>query len=312
MLISIVVSFRNEQEVIPELYDRLTKAMANTDCDHEIVFVNDDSTDKSLELLENLARRDRRVKIINMSRRFGVEPCLFAGMAHAQGDAMVTIDADLQDPPELIPTLLERFKEGNEVVYTVRDNRLGEGAVKLGLTRLAYGLIGKFANIHIPIEAGDFRLISRRVAETLLQFDEPNTYLRGLVAWVGFPRASVSYVRQPRSGGTTHFSLFSKAPAAALFYGITGFSAVPIYAVALTGILTCISSAIALLVAALGSAINHGWSDMAIWVSFILLLWGGMISAIGVVGLYVSRIHRTTLGRPRYVVKSTMNLGEKS
>ena len=311
MMLSVVVSFRNEQDVLEELIERLTRALETTGLSYEIVFVDDDSTDRSSKILQEAAARDKHIKIVTMSRRFGVEPCLFGGMRHAKGDAVITIDADLQDPPELIPTLVDRWKEGHDVVYTVRTARLGEPQIKLWLTRIAYHAIHKFAEIHIPVEAGDFRLLSRRVVDLLMQFDEPNTYLRGLVAWVGFPKAAVSYTRQPRRRGETHFSVFSRGPISTLFYGITGFSAYPVYGVVGVGVVACTLALLGLVGSGVKLAVTGDASGVGLWLCLATAAWGSLLVAIGVVGLYVTRIHRTTLGRPRYVVKSTTNITEK-
>lgn len=309
--VSVIVSFRNEEGVIDELIGRLRKAFDVAKCDYEFVFVNDASTDRSLEMLTGYAARDHRIKVVTLSRRFGVEPGVFAGMAHASGDAAITIDADLQDPPELIPELIAKWRDGADVVYTVRTERHGEPWLKMALTRLAYRIIDRLATVHIPINAGDFRLVSRRVVDILLTFDEPNTYLRGLVAWVGYRREPVYYVRDARAGGETHFNLFSTGPAAALFYGITGFSAIPVYAIVFLGMLTAALSLAALFGALLVDAVTRAVPAALYGVAFALLLWSGLMLAVGVVGMYVTRVFRTVLGRPRYLVESTINVAPK-
>ncbi|MEO5373283.1 MAG: glycosyltransferase family 2 protein [Alphaproteobacteria bacterium] len=306
-LLSVCVSFRNEETVLDALIERLTEVLTGAGINYEILFANDASTDRSLEILTRHAAADPRVKVITLSRRFGVEPSMFAAMAYARGDAMVTIDADLQDPPELLPQMVDKWLGGADVVYTVRDQRLGEPWLKLFLTGIAYRIIDRLAVIHIPLDAGDFRLLSRRVVDILLTLSEPNTYLRGLVAWVGFRREPIHYVRQARHSGETHFKLVNKGPIATLFYGITGFSAVPVYLVTVAGLAVFIPSFLVLmgqLVAALFGVTPGAGAA----VTFALTLWSSLMLAMGVVGLYVTRIFRTTLNRPRYVVDSLIGI----
>src|SRR5262245_50138562 len=185
-MVSIILSFRNEQEVLPELIERLKTALESVPIDYELMFINDDSTDGSRALLEGRAQTDPHIKLINMSRRFGVAECVLAGMARSRGDAVIMMDTDLQDPPELLPELIKKWREGADVAYTVRTRRAGEPQYKLVLTRWAYHVINWVANTNLPIEAGDFKLLSRRVADELVHLNEKDPYLRGLVTWLGF------------------------------------------------------------------------------------------------------------------------------
>jgi dolichol-phosphate mannosyltransferase len=305
-LVSVVLSFRNEEEVIPELVERLRRSLDGADVDHELVFVNDASTDRSLELLEKLHASDRRIKVINMSRRFGVAPCVIAGMRYARGDAVVYMDTDLQDPPELIPELVARWREGADVVYTVRSERRGESRTKLGITRAAYRLIQALAEIELPVEAGDFKLLSRRAVDHLLALPEQDLYVRGLVSWIGFRQVPVSYERQPRGGGRSHFPLIGSAgPAVAFLNGITSFSHAPLVAFLLLGVAGGAASLALLAGAAL--AVSAGLA----WAAFALLLWSSLVLGIGVIGLYLARVHRAVLGRPRFIVESTLGVDEQ-
>ena len=230
-VVSVVLSFRNEAEVLPELLRRLTNVLASLRADYEVIFVNDASVDGSLALLTNAARTDGRLKVMTMSRPFGPAECALAGLAFSRGEAVVLMDADLQDPPELIPTLVARWREGADVVYTVRTVRHGESVLKSWLTRLAYRFLRVTANIDLPVEAGDFRLLSRRVVHELLKLPERSPYLRGLVAWVGFKQVPVPYERQPRFAGHTHFPVLrSVNPWRTLFSGLTSFSTAPLAA----------------------------------------------------------------------------------
>jgi dolichol-phosphate mannosyltransferase len=304
--VSVVLSFRNEEEVIPELVSRLQRALEAADVEHELVFVNDASTDGSLAALESLHAKDARVKIVNMSRRFGVAPCVLAGMQYAIGDAVVYMDTDLQDPPELLPEMVLRWREGAEVVYTVRERRRGESAAKLRLTRAAYRAIRAVSEIDLPVEAGDFKLLSRRAVDHLLAFEEKDLYVRGLVSWIGFRQVAVPYERQPRGAGESHFPVLRSAgPAVAFLNALTSFSYAPLLAFLVVG-LACG----ALSLAALAGAALVG-SRGAAWVAFGLALWSTLVLGIGVIGLYLARVHRAVLDRPRYIVESTLGVDGK-
>jgi dolichol-phosphate mannosyltransferase len=304
-LLSVVLSFRNEAEVIPELIDRLAKAIEGAGLDYELVFVNDASTDASLAILEEHHRRNPRVKVLNMSRRFGVAPCVMAGFAHARGDAVVYMDTDLQDPPELIPTLVAKWREGADVVYTVRTDRRGESRAKLALTRAAYRLIGRASSIELPVEAGDFKLLSRKVVDELLRLGEQDLYMRGLVTWVGFRQVAVPYERQPRGAGVTHFPLLgSMGPVTTFVAGFTSFSHAPLVLFLLLGLFFGALSKLALIGMGVAWLVGSPPSATPVWVAFAILLWSTLLCGIGVIGLYLARIHRESLGRPRYVVES--------
>jgi len=309
--LSVVLSFRNEAEVIPELIDRLAKAITATGLDYELIFVNDASTDRSLAILEEHRQRDPRIKILNMSRRFGVAPCVMAGFQYARGAAVVYMDTDLQDPPELIPTLVARWREGNDVVYTVRTDRQGESRVKLALTRAAYRWIQRVSSIALPVEAGDFKLLSRRVVDEMLRLGEQDLYMRGLVTWVGFRQVAVPYERQPRGAGITHFPLLgSMGPITTFVAGFTSFSHAPLVLFLLLGIgfgalakLILFGMIVAWLVGAPPSAAS-------VLVAVGVLCWATILFGIGVLGLYLARIHREALGRPRYIVESAIGFDE--
>ena len=311
-LVSVVLSFRNEEGVIPELVARLVKALTGAGLAYELIFVNDASTDGSLALLEEHHRKDPAVKVVNMSRRFGVAPCVLAGMRFASGDAVVYMDADLQDPPELIPELVARWREGADVVYTVRTARHGEHGGKMWLTRMAYRAVGRLAEIELPEEAGDFKLLSRRAVEHLLAFGEHDLYVRGLVSWLGFRQVAVPYERQARAAGETHFPLLRLGPVAAFAAGVTSFSHVPLFFFLLLGLVGGALSGLALLGLGVASLLGAAISTGALLVAFGVLLWSTLAAGIGVIGLYVARIHREVLGRPRYIVESTLGLDERA
>ena len=310
-LLSVVLSFRNEADVIPELIARLDAAITSADLDYELVFVNDDSTDRSLAVLEEHRARNPRIKILNMSRRFGVAPCVMAGFQYARGDAVVYMDTDLQDPPELIPTLAAKWREGADVVYTVRTDRQGESRVKLAITRAAYQFIQRLSSIALPVEAGDFKLLSRRVVDELLRLGEQDLYMRGLVTWVGFRQVAVPYERQPRGAGVTHFPLLgSMGPITTFVAGFTSFSHAPLVFFLLLGLFFGAASKLTLLGMILAWLVGSPPSVAAALVAIGVLCWATLLFGIGVLGLYLARIHREALGRPRYIVASAIGFDE--
>lgn len=311
-LLSVVLSFRNEAEVIPELIDRLDAAITGAGLDYELVFVNDASTDRSLAILEERRATNPRIKILNMSRRFGVAPCVMAGFHYARGDAVVYMDTDLQDPPELIPALVEKWRAGADVVYTVRTGRRGESRAKLALTRAAYRVIQRLSSIDLPVEAGDFRLLSRRVVDELLRLGEQELYMRGLVTWVGFRQEAVPYERQPRAGGVTHFPLLgSMGPITTFVAGFTSFSHAPLVLSLLLGVAFGGLAKLAILGMIVAWGIGAPPSAAAVLVAIGVLCWATLLFGIGVLGLYVARIHREALGRPRYIVESAIGFEER-
>ena len=215
--ISMIFSFRNEEDVLPELVSRVRNVLKlekdkGIVSDHELVFINDHSTDKSEGLLMELDRGHGDIKIINMSRNFGVSPCVMTGLKYSTGDAAIYMDADLQDPPEVISKILEVWKEGEnvDVVHTVRTFRAGEPFIKLQIAKLGYWILRKTASIDLIAEAGDFKFLSRRVINHLNKLGEYNPFMRGMVAWVGFNQRRVEYKRESRFAGDTKFPIFSR------------------------------------------------------------------------------------------------------
>jgi glycosyltransferase involved in cell wall biosynthesis len=292
-LISVVLSFRNEADNIPTLIARLDKIFSGENVEYEILFVNDASTDRSLELLLSERQRNPRVKIVNMSRRFGVAEGVLAGMATSRGDAVVYMDADLQDPPEVIPRMLERWRQGADVVHTVRTRRHGEHPLKMAATRLAYRLIQFGSSIELPVDAGDFKLLSRAAVDHLLPLRESDPYLRGLVVWLGFNQVCIPYERDSRHAGSTHFPFFSRNPWKTFTTGLTSFSFMPVYvcfALAASGLV------VALLLALAGSTLFAA----------LTFFWATTIGAIAVVGTYLIRVYKDVRGRPPYIIESVI------
>jgi dolichol-phosphate mannosyltransferase len=208
-MISIVSPVYDEEAGIEEFHRRLSACLEGlaADLDFEVVYVNDGSVDRSLELLREIVADDDRVRVVDLSRNFGHQIALSAGVDHAHGDAIVVIDSDLQDPPEVIPEMIERWRKGFKVVYGVRVSRSGETRFKLWTSKLYYGFIDRVSEVPLPRQAGDFRLLDRQVVDVLDQMPERNRYVRGMVAWVGFPQCAVEYERDPRYAGKTKYSL---------------------------------------------------------------------------------------------------------
>lgn len=308
-LVSVIFSFRNEEANIKELVRRTEAAFRDTQDDHELIFVNDCSNDGSLELLTALAAADKRIKIVNMARRSGVSPCVFAGFAYASGDAVIYMDADLQDPPELIPQLVEEWRNGADVVNTTRITRAAETRIKLWITKQGYRLIRAASDIDMLMDSGDFKLLSRRVVAELLKLNEYDPYLRGLVRWVGFKQVQIFYDRHARFAGQTHFTLTSSSHWRAMVAGITSFSSYPLYIAFVIGILVSVIASVYLLAMAttriLWGTSLPGWSSEMV---AILLMGGIILTCIGILSIYVSRINREVRRRPNWIVDSIVNL----
>jgi dolichol-phosphate mannosyltransferase len=309
ILLSVVLSFRNEAETISAMIGRLEAVLGGIDdLLYEVIYVNDASTDDSLAILLLERERNPRVKIINLSRRFGVAEGVVAGLAAASGDVVVYMDADLQDPPELIPTLLTRWREGADVVHTIRTRRHGEHPLKMWATRVGYRLIQFGSTVELPINAGDFKLLSRHVVQHLVQMREADPYLRGLIAWMGFTQAYVTYERERRHAGRTHFPFFSRGPWKAFLVGFSSFSFLPVY---VSGILAAVGLVVSAGVLAAGLLLVAGGSSngrLTVIIGLIGLLWATTMTAIAAVGLYVVRIYNDVRKRPAYIVQSTIGV----
>src|SRR5262245_15313150 len=309
-LVSVVFSFRNEAENLPILISRLATMFAAEPVEYELISVNDASTDRSLEVLTRLRATNPRVKIVNMSRRFGVSECARAGMSYARGDAVVYMDTDLQDPPELIPQLLNAWRQGADVVHTVRTRRDGENKLKTWLVGRAYRIIRFGATIELPVEAGDFKLLSRRAVDHLLSLRESDPYLRGLVVWLGFKQVEVPYVRSGRHEGRTHFPFFSRNPWKTVMVGLTSFSFGPLYACGALAALGLVASLVVLAVAAWFAYDGNVHAAHTGIIGLVTFFWATLLGAVSLVGLYVIRIYKDVRGRPQYIVASTLGIDD--
>ena len=311
-LLSVVFSFRNEEDNLKELVERIDSSISKLpNWKYECIFVNDDSSDNSEKVLIDLQKK-YPIKVINLSRRFGIVPGVLAGFKHSNGDALVYMDSDLQDPPELIPNLIEKFINGAEVVHTKRTKRLGESKIKLFFTKIAYKIINKTSNISLPIEAGDFKLLSRKVVNHINELKEFNPYLRGISVWIGFKQEFVEYVRQGRKSGSTKFSsIFSgdllSGPIAEFIRGITSYSTGPLFLGILIGLLAIIFSILLILYAIwskyFGTAVP-GSSSVIVAISFFS---GVILTTMGIIGIYIARIYEQIQERPRYIIKNIIN-----
>lgn len=306
-LLSVVFSFRNEEDNIPELVRRLQAALEPLPLRREFIFVNDVSTDRSLELLTQLhATTAPEVKVVNLSRRFGVTPGVLAGFHHAKGDAVVYMDSDLQDPPELIPKLVEAWQNGADIVHTTRTVRHGESPFKMWLTKKAYRAINSMSDITLLENTGDFKLIGRRAMNEILKLGEFDPFMRGLVAWVGFKQVQVFYERDARFAGETKFSLWrSTNPYKEFIRGLTLFSSIPLYFALFLGMIVSLGTFLLLFVALVMKICGFA-SPVSGLALAMLFLGGTILFTIGILGIYVGKIHRDIKGRPNYIVANTV------
>jgi glycosyltransferase involved in cell wall biosynthesis len=302
-LLSVVAPIYNEEALIDEFYARVCTALENVR--FELVLVDDGSTDGSPAILERLAATDPRVRVVYLSRNFGHQTALTAGLDHAQGNAVVMLDADLQDPPELIGQMLDHWRAGCDVVYAVREEREGESRFKLATARWFYSLFDKLAQVELQHNSGDFRLLDRRALDALLSMRERNRFLRGMTVWVGYTQAAVPYRRDPRHAGETKYTI-SKMLRFSLD-AISSFSDRPLQLATLLGFLISTLAFVAIPVVVvlrlLGSYLP-GFSAITITV---LLLGGIQLITIGIIGEYVGRIYDEVKGRPLYLVKARRN-----
>ena len=298
---SVVVPLYNEELVITESYKRLKAVMDSTKENYEIVFINDGSKDKTKDIAQNICKRDEKIKLLNFSRNFGHQAAITAGMEEAQGDAIIVIDADLQDPPEAMLLMIEKWKEGYEVVYGKRSKREGETFFKKFTAKAFYRLLKSMTCVDIPVDTGDFRLIDRKVCDALISLPEKNRYVRGLVSWVGYKQTSVEFVRQERFAGETKYTLKKMMKLA--FDGITAFSYKPLVIASYFGGATFFIGAIMFLSVLIKDIVS---SSNIVSISFLLsinlMMFGLMFCGMGIMGQYIGRILDESKQRPMYIV----------
>jgi dolichol-phosphate mannosyltransferase len=298
---SIIIPIYNEQENIHKLYDRLKSVMNGMNVSHEFVFVNDGSRDRSMILIKELAAKDNSVHYINLSRNFGHQIAVTAGIDHVRGKAIVIIDADLQDPPELIAEMYAKMKEGFEVVYAKRKSRKGESALKKLTAKWFYRILASITSIDIPVDTGDFRLMDRKIVDVLRTMPEQQKFLRGQISWIGFNQTYVEYNRDERHGGETGYT-YKKMLRFALD-GITSFSNLPLKFATAAGFVVSGITFIVILYALYARFISKdfvpGWTSLILAVLFI----GGVqLITIGIIGEYISRLSANVRNRPLYIM----------
>jgi polyisoprenyl-phosphate glycosyltransferase len=303
--LSVVVPCFNEVDVIRQTHERLSDALSKTDLDYEIIYVDDGSRDNTLNLLRKIRNEDEHVRIISFSRNFGHQVAMTAGVDFATGDAVVLIDADLQDPPELIHDMVQMWRDGYQVVYGKRDSRSGESKFKLLTAKFYYRFINSISDIEIPLDTGDFRLMDRRVVDVLKTMPERDRFLRGMVSWIGFKQGLLPYARNERVAGGTKFPLRKMLRFAA--DGIFSFSLVPLRLATLFGFVAVVMMSLGILYA----LILYLFTDSSVSGSTLLFiavtfLSGMILLCLGIVGEYVGRIYRELKRRPLYVVEEVL------
>ncbi len=306
--VSLVIPMYYEEKVANECYKRVKQCLDKLEnYEHEIIFINDGSKDKTLEILEEIASNDKKVKVISFSRNFGHQAAVTAGLKEVTGQAVVIIDADLQDPPELIPDMLKKWEEGNEVIYGKRKTRKGESAFKLLTAKMFYNTLNALSDVEIPKDTGDFRLVDRKVVDTINSLPEHNKFLRGLFSWVGYKQYAYEYERQERFAGKTKYPLKKMIKLAS--DGIISFSSKPIKIVGALGIFSIFIS-IAILIYALVSYafklnnLSAGWTSIMVAITFFA---GVQLLSLWVISEYIGRIYEESKGRPQYVIDKKIN-----
>ena len=305
-LVSVVAPVFNEEDTVRTFCERTSAALAAVP--FEIVLVDDGSSDGTPAILDELADADRRIRVVTLSRNFGHQTALTAGLEHAAGDAVVMIDADLQDPPELIPELIEWWRKGSDVVVAVREAREGETRLKLMTASWFYRLMGRVAQIEVEQNAGDYRLLSRRAVDALLAMPERNRYIRGMTAWVGFTHTSVPYRRAPRQAGETKFSFFKMLRFS--FDAVAAFSYVPLQMATVLGFVFAGIAFVGIPVAIGFRIAGEFVPGITTTVIAVLLLGGIQLMAIGIIGEYLARVYDEVKRRPLYLVESKQNFDD--
>jgi polyisoprenyl-phosphate glycosyltransferase len=306
--VSFVIPVKDEEEVLPELHRRLEAVSREIRGECEFILVDDGSTDRSREVMSELRGRDERVKLLFLARNFGHQLAISAGLDFASGDAVVIMDGDLQDPPEVVLEMIPLWREGYEVVHGVRRERAGESRLKLWTARRFYRVMHRLSDVEFPVDAGDFRLVDRRVADVVRDMREPDRYLRGMFAWVGFRQTSVSYDRDERFAGRTKNSWANMISFA--IDGILGFSVAPLRVILGLGfVISLLSLAVGVVAIVLKLTGElppvQGWASLTVLVTFLA---GVQLIVLGTVGLYVARAYEQGKHRPLYLIASAEGL----
>lgn len=307
--ISVVVPMYYEEEVVNECYTRLNNVFKELKTyDYEFIFVNDGSKDRTLELLEKIAMDDKKVKIISFSRNFGHQCAVTAGLKHATGDAVIIIDADMQDPPELIIEMINLWENGNEVIYAKRKARRGESRFKLCTAKMFYRVLDGLSDVKIPQDTGDFRLADKKVIDVINDLPEHNKFLRGLFSWVGYRQIPIEYERNERFAGKTKYPLKKMLKLA--IDGIISFSNKPLKILGIIGIFSIIISFGILIYSLISylfklNNLTAGWTSLMVTITFFS---GVQLLSIWIMSEYISRIYDESKGRPQYIIDKTINI----
>ena len=302
-LLSIVTPAYNEAENLSEFYSRVINATDNLNLEIEIIYINDGSQDSTIDIITKQRQIDNRITIIDLSRNFGKEIALTAGLDYSSGDAVIVIDADLQDPPELIPKLVEKWREGYDVVNAKRIKRKGESLLKKVMSYIYYRLLFYLSDINVPRDTGDFRLLNKNALDALLKLREKHRYMKGLFVWVGFKQKEIEYEREARFKGKTKWGFFSLFNLA--FDGLTSFSIMPLRLASTIGFLSALIGFFYGAVIVFKTLFFHepvaGFTSLVVLITFF----GGIqLLSIGIIGEYIGRIFNETKNRPLYVVKN--------
>ena len=307
--ISVIIPMYYEEEVAEECYKRMTSVLQNIEnYDYEIICINDGSRDKTLSILENLAIRDKKLKILSFSRNFGHQCAVTAGLKYVTGDAIVIIDADLQDPPELIPEMLKLWEAGNDVIYGKRKTRDGESVFKLFTAKIFYKTLNALSDVEIPKDTGDFRLVDRKVVDTINSLPEHNKFLRGLFSWVGYKQIPFQYERKERFAGKTKYPLKKMLKLAS--DGIISFSTKPLKIVGGLGIISIVISFILLIYALISyifklNNLSAGWTSLMLGITFFA---GVQLLSLWIMSEYIARIYDESKNRPQYIIEKKINI----
>lgn len=308
VVLSVLVPVYNEIDVLPEFHRRLTAVLGACAPTYEVMYVNDGSTDGSLAWLEDLCDRDPAVALVDLSRNFGKEIAMAAGLDHVVGEAVVVIDADLQDPPEVIPRLLEQWRAGYDNVFARRRRREGETWLKKASAAWFYKLIGRLSRVDIPRDTGDFRLLSRKAVQALRQLREQHRFMKGLFAWIGYPSIAVEYDRDPRMAGQTKFNYWKLWNFA--IEGITSFTIAPLKMATYFGLAVALAAFVAIVAIIVKTVLFgdpvKGYPSL---MSVVLFLGGIQLLALGALGEYIGRMFNETKGRPLYFTKRCIPAG---
>ncbi len=306
-ILSIIIPVYNEEKCISALWERLRLLEQRMEeYSIEFIMVNDGSSDRSLSMLKEIAGRHRNVKVISFSRNFGHQIAISAGIEHAQGEAVAVMDADLQDPPELIFEMLAKYREGHDVVYAVRRERRGETFVKTKSAEWFYRTLNRLSSNPIPRNTGDFRLMSRRAVDSLNLMKEKDRFVRGMISWIGFKQTGIEFDRDPRFAGETKYPLSKMLNFA--FDGILSFSYVPLRLATWLGFATSFFAVFYIFVVLIKKFMGYTLPGYASIMVSILFLGGVQLITIGILGEYIGRIYNETKARPLYIIDETLNI----